>query len=81
VGAANFGWAILAVDADEYAVITPVEADAFGIDAEIDTLAFEDLAYPGEMSGSSRWTRRGAISTTVTSLPKRRYICANSSPT
>ena len=33
-----------------------------------------------EMSSSSRAISRGAFSTTVTSAPKRRYICANSSP-
>ena len=47
MGAANFGRAILAVDADEYVVTAPVEADALGIDAQIDTLAFEGLAYLG----------------------------------
>jgi hypothetical protein len=38
-------------------------------------------AIAAETSGSSRWTTRGAISTTLTSLPKRRYIWANSNPT
>ena len=47
-------------------------ADAFG---------FQDVCErPLEMSSSSRAISRGAISITVTSLPKRRYICANSSP-
>ena len=34
-----------------------------------------------EMSASSRGIRCGCISTTVTAAPKRRNICANSSPT
>ena len=34
-----------------------------------------------DTSSSSRATSRGPISTTVTRLPKRRNICANSSPT
>ena len=34
-----------------------------------------------EISGSSRPISRGAVSITVTSLPNRRYICANSRPT
>ena len=37
-------------------------------------------ATAAETSSSSRAIRRGAISITVTSLPKRRKICANSSP-
>jgi hypothetical protein len=37
-------------------------------------------AIASDTSSSSRGIRRGPFSTTVTSAPKRRYICANSSP-
>ena len=42
--------------------------------------AFRMSRIASETSGSSRPISRSAISTTVTLLPKRRYICANSSP-
>ena len=49
--------------------------------ADGDAFASRISWIAAETSSSSRAIRRGAISTTVTSLPKRRNICANSRPT
>ena len=57
------------------------EADALGVGADRDALALPGSPEPPrDTSSSSRAISRGAFSTTVTSAPKRRYICANSRP-
>src|SRR5262249_53944614 len=50
------------------------KADAFSAQTDLDTFAFENCFDVSETSSSSRRQSRGPFCTTVTSLPKRRYI-------
>ena len=72
VRADDLGLALGAVDADDDVVAALGEADALGIQPDRDPLALEDRLTAADTSSSSCWISRGAISMTVTSLPKRR---------
>src|SRR5690349_21457 len=51
MGAVDFGRSIFAVDANQDITTTFRNTDAFGIDAQIDAFALEDLAYRGRDVG------------------------------
>ena len=81
VGALDLGRARAALEADCDPVPRLLEADALGAEcAPRPPRASRISRTASETSSSSRPMSRGPISTIVTSLPKRRYICPNSSP-
>jgi hypothetical protein len=76
----HFRTSLRGLDLNRDAVSLAGNRRRLGAEADRDSLLRQDLGDLREISSSSRATSRGSASITVTALPNRRYICANSSP-